>query len=142
MTQENLINASSIPYSIVRSTQFFEFVGGIAQSATEGKSARLPSALMQPIASDDVAAASADVAVEKPVNGTIELAGWEPNRMDDLVRRFFRASDDERQVTTDDRAHYFGVKVNDHSLVPGAHPRIGPPRFEDWLSSSRLISAH
>ena len=92
MAQENLIKASKIPYTIVRATQFFEFVGGIAQSATDGQTVRLPPALMQPIASDDVAAALADVAVAEPLNGTVELAGPEPIRMDELVRQFLSAT--------------------------------------------------
>src|SRR5438034_1990385 len=87
MAQENLIKASKLPYTIVRATQFFEFVGAIAQSATDGQAVRLPPALMQPIVSDDVAAAMAEIAVEKPVNGTVELAGPEPIRLDELVRR-------------------------------------------------------
>ncbi len=122
MAQENLIKASRIPYTIVRATQFFEFVGGIAESASDGHTVRLPPAMMQPIASDDVAAALADIAVEEPLNGTIELAGPEPIRMDELVRRFLNASHDARQVTTDVQALYYGVKVNDQSLTPGDHP--------------------
>jgi uncharacterized protein YbjT (DUF2867 family) len=136
MAQENLIKASNIPYTILRATQFFEFVGAIAQSATDGESVRLPPALMQPIVSDDVAAALADVAVEKPLNGTVELAGPEPIRMDELVRRFLSANRDARKVTTDAHAGYFGTAVNDQSLTPGDNPRIGPTRFEDWLSRS------
>jgi uncharacterized protein YbjT (DUF2867 family) len=96
---------------------------------------------MQPVAADDVAAAMAAVAVEKPLNGTIELAGPEPIRMDELVRRFLRAQQDERQVTTDVRATYFGTPVNDHSLTPGDRPRIGPTRFDDWLSSRSMAGA-
>ena len=136
MAQENLIKASPIPYTIVRATQFFEFVGAIAQSATDGQTVRLPPALMQPIVSDDVAAALADVAVAEPLNGTVELAGPEPIRMDELVRRFLSANRDARKVTTDVHAGYFGTAVNDQSLTPGDDPRIGPTRFEDWLSRS------
>jgi uncharacterized protein YbjT (DUF2867 family) len=136
VAQEKLIKASKIPYTIVRATQFFEFVGGIAQSATEGQSVRLPSALMQPIVSDDVAAALVDVAVGEPRNGTVELAGPEPIRMDDLVRRFLTATRDARTVTTDAHARYFGTELNDRSLTPGANPRIGPTRFGDWLARS------
>ena len=136
MAQEDLIKASPIPYTIVRATQFFEFVGGIAQSATEGQTVRLPSALMQPIVSDDVAAAVADVALEEPLNGTIDLAGPEPIRMDDLVRKYLSANHDARTVTTDARASYFGVAVNDQSLTPGDHPRLGKTRFEDWLKTA------
>src|SRR3954452_18699834 len=136
VAQENLIKASKIPYTIVRSTQFFDFAGGIAQSATEGKTVRLPPALMQPIVSDDVAAALADVAVGEPRNGTIELAGPEPIRMDDLVRRFLTAKGDARTVIADAHARYFGTELNDRSLTPGANPRIGVTRFGDWLARS------
>ena len=134
MAQENLIKASRIPYTILRSTQFFEFVSSIAQSATEGQTVRLSPALVQPVVSDDVAAALADVAVEEPLNGTIELAGPERIRLDELVRRFLSANRDARKVTTDAQALYFGIKLNDQSLTPGANPRIGPTRFEGWLS--------
>jgi uncharacterized protein YbjT (DUF2867 family) len=136
MAQENLIKAASIPYTIVRATQFFEFVGGIAQFATEGQTVRLPPAMMQPIVSDDVAAALAEIAVQKPINGTIELAGPEPIRMDELVRRFLTVNEDPRTVTTDAQARYYGVEVNDQSLTPGGNPRLGSTRFDDWLSSS------
>jgi uncharacterized protein YbjT (DUF2867 family) len=136
MAQENLIKASTIPYTIVRATQFFEFVGGIAQSASDGQAVRLPPALMQPIVSDDVAAALADVAVGAPLNRTVDLAGPEAIRMDDLVRQFLVANGDTRNVITDPQAQYFGVTVNDQSLTPGDNPRIGSTRFEDWLSSS------
>jgi uncharacterized protein YbjT (DUF2867 family) len=136
VAQENLIKASKIPYTILRSTQFFEFVSGIAQSATDGQTVRLSPALVQPIVSDDVAAALADVAVEEPLNGTIELAGPEPIRLDELVRRFLSANGDARKVTTDVHALYFGTELNDQSLTPGDNPRIGPTRFEDWLNRS------
>ena len=136
MAQENLIKASKIPYTIIRATQFFEFVGAIAQSATDGQTVRLPPALVQPIVSDDVAAAVADIAVGKPLNGTVELAGPEPIRLDELVRRFLSANRDARKVTTDVHAGYFGTAVNDQSLTPGDNPRLGPTRFEDWLSRS------
>jgi uncharacterized protein YbjT (DUF2867 family) len=91
---------------------------------------------MQPIVSDDVAAVLADVAVGKPVNGTVELAGPEPIRLDELVRRYLSANRDTRKVTTDVHARYFGIELNDQSLTPGDKPRIGPTRFEDWLSRS------
>ena len=133
LAQENLIKASPIPYTIVRATQFFEFVGGIAQFATEGQTVRVPPVLMQPVAAEDVAAVVADVALAAPLNGTVELAGPEPIRQDDLVRRFLSATGDARTVVTDPRALYYGIKVDDQSLTPGDHPRIGPTRFEDWL---------
>lgn len=136
MAQENLIKASNIPYTILRATQFFEFVSGIAQSATEGQMVRLSPALVQPVVSDDVAAVLADIAVEEPLNGTIELAGPEPIRLDELVRLYLSATRDARKVTTDVHALYFGTELNDQSLTPGENPRIGPTRFEDWLSRS------
>ena len=136
IAQENLIKASAIPFTIVRATQFFEFVGGIAQFSTEGATVRLPSALMQPIAADDVAAALADVAIAEPLNDTVDVAGPEPIRMDELVRHFLSANGDPRKVITDVRALYYGVEVNDQSLTPGENPRLGPTRFEDWLSHS------
>jgi len=136
MAQENLIKSSKIPYTIVRATQFFEFVNGIAQSATDGQTVRLPPALMQPIVSDDVAAALADVAINAPVNGMIELAGPELIRQDELVRRFLSAKQDARQVVKDVHARYYGIVLNDQSLTPGDNPRIGPTRFEDWLRRS------
>src|SRR5216117_3590095 len=133
MAQEKLIKASPIPYTIVRATQFFEFVGGIAQSATEGQTVRLPPVLMQPIAADDVAAVMADVALAEPLNGTFDLAGPEPIRQDDLVRQFLNATGDARKVMSDASALYYGINVNDQSLTPSDKARIGPTRFEDWL---------
>jgi len=133
LAQENLIKASLVPYTIVRATQFFEFVGGIAQFATEGQTVRVPPALMQPIAADDVAAAVADVALAEPLNGAFDLAGPEPIRQDDLVRRFLSATGDPRKVISDPVALYYGIAVNDQSLTPGANPRLGPTRFDDWL---------
>jgi uncharacterized protein YbjT (DUF2867 family) len=133
MAQEGLIQASGVPYTIARATQFFEFVGGIAQLSTEGQTVRLPAALMRPIAADDVAALLADVAAGEPLNGTVEVAGPEPIRMDELVRRYLRATGDARTVATDPSARYYGIEVNDRSLTPGDNPRLGPTRFEDWL---------
>jgi uncharacterized protein YbjT (DUF2867 family) len=134
MAQENLIKASPIPYTIIRATQFFEFVGGIAQSATEGQTVRLPPVLMQPLVSDDVAAVMAEAALAEPLNGTVDLAGPEPIRQDDLVRQFLNATRDARTVITDSKALYYGISVNDQSLMPGDNPRLGPTRFADWLS--------
>jgi uncharacterized protein YbjT (DUF2867 family) len=136
MAQENLVKTSGIPFTIVRSTQFFEFAGGIAKNATEGATVRLPSVLMQPIASDDVAAALADVAVGEPLNGMVEIAGPEQIRQDELVRQFLSATGDARKVTTDVHAGYYGIKVNDQSLVPRDNPRLGSTHFADWLSHS------
>lgn len=133
VAQENLIKASGIPYSILRATQFFEFVGGIAQAAAVGDEIRLSPALIQPIASDDVAAALAEVAVAPPVNGTLEVAGPEAIPLDELVRRFLRSTEDPRKVLPDVHARYFGAVLDDQSLTPGKNPRLGAIRFEDWL---------
>lgn len=139
VAQENLIKASKVPYTIVRSTQFFEFVKGIADSDTEGQTVRLSPGMMQPIAAEDVAAILTDVAVGQPANGTVEIAGPEPIRMDEFVRRFLSATKDQRKVTTDVHARYFGAELNDQSLVPGPNdkPRLGTTRFDDWLKRSR-----
>jgi uncharacterized protein YbjT (DUF2867 family) len=137
LAQEDLIKASGIPFTIVRATQFFEFVKGIAQSGADGATIRLSSVLMQPIVSDDVAAAVAEVALGQPINGMIEIAGPDQFRQDELVRQFLRAVGDSRNVITDDTAGYFGIKVTDESLVPGpgAGTRLGPTRYEDWLKT-------
>jgi uncharacterized protein YbjT (DUF2867 family) len=142
MAQEKLIKASPMPYTIVRATQFFEFVGGIAQFAAEGQTVRLPPVLMQPISADDVAAVVADVALAEPLYGTFDLAGPELIRQDDLVRQFLNATGDARTVITDPKALYYGVTVNDQSLIPGQHPRLGPTSFEKWLSSQSMAVAH
>jgi len=136
MAQETMIKSSKIPHTIVRATQFFEFVRGIAQNATEGATVRLPSVLMQPIVSDDVAAALADVAYGEPINGTVEIAGPKQIRQDELVRQFLSATGDARKVITDVHARYYGIEVNDQSLVPGHNPRLGSMHFAEWLSQS------
>jgi uncharacterized protein YbjT (DUF2867 family) len=136
MAQEKLIKSSPIPYTIVRATQFFEFVGGIADSATQGRTVRLPPVLMQPMVSDDVAAAVADAALAPPLNATFDVAGPERIRQDELVRQFLIATADARTVVTDPRALYFGITVDDRSLTPGDNPRLGPTRFADWLAQS------
>ena len=137
MAQENLIKASKIPFTIVRSTQFFEFVRGIAQSGADGQTVRLSPALVQPIMSDDVADALADTALGAPVNGTIEIAGPERIPLDDFVRRFLRATHDPREVIADAHARYFGAELNDQSLTAGNNARIGSKRFEDWLKAAQ-----
>jgi uncharacterized protein YbjT (DUF2867 family) len=131
MAQEELIKAAKRPYTIVRATQFFEFVEGIAQSATDGQTVRLSSAFIQPILSDDVADALAEVTLGAPVNGMVELAGPERLPLDELVRRYLSAKQDDRQVVADVHARYFGIELNDRSLTPGDNPRIGPTRFTD-----------
>ena len=120
----------------MRATQFFEFLDAIAQEATQGQTARLSPALVQPMASEDVAAAVVDAALGAPVNGTVEVAGPERIPLDDIVRRYLRAKKDPRQVIADVNARYFGIEMNDQTLTPGANPRLGPTHFEDWLSRS------
>ncbi|MDG3007864.1 SDR family oxidoreductase [Paludisphaera sp. Pla2] len=136
VAQEDLIRASAIPYTILRATQFFEFAGGIAQSADDGGTIRLPHAHVQPIASDDVAAALAEVAVAAPRNGVVELAGPEPIPLDDLIRRYLEARRDPREVATDAHARYFGAELDDRSLTPGDGPILGATRFDEWLARS------
>lgn len=133
LAQENLIKASGIPFTIVRATQFFEFVGAIAETAADGNKVRLPPALMQPIAADDVAAALAIVATGPPLNEMINVAGPEPIRMDELARQFLKAHRDGREVVADPKATYFGIPVDDRSLTPIGKLRLGPTRFTEWL---------
>jgi uncharacterized protein YbjT (DUF2867 family) len=138
VAQESVIKASKVPFTIIRSTQFFEFVKGIAQSATEGQTVRLSPGMMQPIAADDVAAAVTDVALADPVNGIVTIAGPEPIRMNEFVQRFLTATGDARKVITDPHGKYFGAELNDQSLVPGPgdNPRLGPTRYDEWLKRS------
>ena len=136
LAQEEAVKAASIPYTILRATQFFEFIGRIADASTEGDTVRLAPVLFQPEAADDVAAALADVAVSAPVNGVIELGGPEAFRFDELVRRVLSAKNDPRQVTADAHARYYGTELEEHSLTPGSNARIAPTRFEDWVSQS------
>jgi uncharacterized protein YbjT (DUF2867 family) len=133
MAQEKLIAAGGVPYTIVRATQFFEFIGGIAQAGTDGPVVRLPPALMQPIAADDVSAALVDYAVGRPANGVVELAGPEAIGIDEAARRLFAATGDARQVTTDPRAKYYGIDVDDRSLTPAKGARLARTRLEEWL---------
>jgi uncharacterized protein YbjT (DUF2867 family) len=134
MVQENLIKASGIPYTIIRSTQFFEFMRAIAQSSTVGQTVHLSRALFQPIAADDVADIMADVALAAPLNGTIEIAGPGRAPLAQFVGRYLSATGDPRAVAADARARYFGIELNDRSLIPGDKPRLGAIRFEGWLS--------
>ncbi len=136
LIQENLIRTSGIPYSILRSTQFFEFVSRIAQSGEDGKSVRASGALFQPVVSADVVAVLADVTLGAPVNGIVEVGGPEKFRIDELVRRVMQANGDERDVITDEHARYFGAELDDQSLVPGSGARIASTRFDDWLKAS------
>ena len=136
IAQEDLIKSSSIPYSIVRATQFFEFVKGIADFSTDGNKVRLPSVLIQPMAADDVASAVARVAVGQPINGTAEIGGPEKFRLDELVRRGLAAWKDPREVVADPHAHYYGVAVSERTLVPGDDARLSETTFETWLTQS------
>jgi uncharacterized protein YbjT (DUF2867 family) len=133
VAQEALIKASKIPFTILRSTQFFEFVGAITQSATMGKDVHLSPALLQPVASDDVAAALADLTVGKPINGFVEIAGPEKIPLDEIGRRYLSAKSDARRVIADVHARYFGTELNDKSLTPGDKPIFGKNRIDDWL---------
>ncbi len=136
VAQEEIVKTASVPYTILRATQFFEFIGGIADSSTEGDTVRLAPVFVQPESADDVAAALAEIAVSEPANGIVELAGPEQFRLDELARRVLSANDDPRPVTADVHARYFGTELDDHSLTPGSNARIAPTRFEDWLSQS------
>ena len=136
IAQENLIKASSIPYSIVRATQFFEFVKGITDFSTQGDKVLLPPALIQPIAADDVASALGRVAMGAPLNGIVEVGGPEQFRLDELVRRYLTARKDPRVVVADPHARYYGVELSERTLVPGDDAQLGETRFADWLSRS------
>ena len=133
LAQENLIKASSIPWSIVRATQFFEFVKQIADYSTEGNKVRMPAALIQPMAADDVATALARVATNSPINGTVEIGGPEQFRLDELIRRDLAAFRDPREVSSDPQGRYYGIQLSEKSLVPDKGARLGETRFEDWL---------
>lgn len=139
VAQERLIAASRIPFTILRSTQFFEFVGGIVQSANKGNEIRLSPALLQPIASDDVVDVLAELTLGEPRSGIVEVAGPEKIPLDALARQHLAAKGDGRKVIADARARYFGTELNDKSLTPGNCPCLGSIRFEDWL---RRSSAH
>ena len=142
LAQENLIKASSIPYSIVRATQFFEFVKNIADVSTEGKKVRLPPALFQPMAAEDVAGAIARIAMGSPVNDTVEIGGPEQFRLDELIRRDLAARKDPREVISDPHARYFGIAVSERTLVPNDDARLGETRFEDWLRQATQQVPH
>jgi len=133
LAQEQLIKASGIPYTIVRATQFFEFLDAIAASGTTGTRVRLSNASFQPIAAEDVATAVAAAALGSPANGTIEIAGPERGPMSELVARYLTDINDPREVVSDPNAGYFGVPVDDRTLVPGDNPRLGTIRLDDWV---------
>ena len=140
LAQENLIKASSIPYSIVRATQFFEFVKQIADLSTVGNQVRLPPVLFQPMAADDVANAMARIATNSPVNGTVEIGGPEQFRLDELARRDLAARQDPREVISDPRARYVGIAVSERALVPDDNAQLGESHFEDWLNKATKTS--
>ena len=134
--QEKLIRRSSIPYSIVHATQFFEFIKRIADDATDGNTVRLAPVLIQPMAAEDVASAVGKISVGSPVNGIVEVAGPQQFRLDELIRRVLSERDDPREVITDPHARYFGAELGERTLVPGDDARLAETRFEDWLSQS------
>ena len=134
--QEALIRSAGIPYSIVHATQFFEFIKRIADEATEGTTVRLPPVLIQPMAADDVAKAVGKIAVGAPVNGTVDVAGPQQFRFDDLIRQGLRARNDPRQVVVDPHARYFGAELGERSLIPAAGARLGEMRFQEWLAEA------
>jgi uncharacterized protein YbjT (DUF2867 family) len=134
IAQEKLIKSSTIPYSIVHATQFFEFIKSIADAATNGATVRLAPVLIQPMAADDVASAVGRVAVGSPLNGVVEVAGPAQFRLNELIRRGLSARNDPREVIADPHARYFGAELSERTLVPGDGARLGETSFEDWLS--------
>jgi uncharacterized protein YbjT (DUF2867 family) len=134
IAQEKLIKESSIPYSIVHATQFFEFLKGLADISMDGDKVHLPPVLFQPMAADDVATAVGKIAVGPPVNGVVEIAGPEQFRLDELVRRRLASLKDPREVVADPNARYSGAKIGEKTLVPGNNARLGETRFETWLT--------
>ena len=136
IAQEKLIEASGIPYTIIRSTQFLDFLGRIADSGAVGKVVRISPGLFQPIAADDVAAIVADVALAAPRNGIVEIAGPERAPFNEFVARYLKAVGDPREVVSDPEARYFGSRVEEHSLVPLGEARLGHIGFDEWLRRS------
>jgi uncharacterized protein YbjT (DUF2867 family) len=136
IAQEKLIEEGSIPYTIVRATQFFEFLKGVADISFNGKDVRLPDVLFQPMAADDVATAVAKFAQGPPANGIVEIGGPEEFRVDELVRRRLASLKDPREVIADPNARYSGAKISERTLVPGKNAQLGPTRYETWLTQS------
>jgi uncharacterized protein YbjT (DUF2867 family) len=136
VAQEEAVKVGTVPYTIVRASQFFEFIRRLADSSFSGDAVQLAPVFVQPESADDVAGTLCDVALQEPVNGIVELAGPEQFRLDELARRVLRANKDERLVETDVHARYFGAELDEHSLTPGSNARIAPTRFENWLSQS------
>ena len=143
LAQEDLIKGSSIPYSIVHATQFFEFAKGIADVSTTGNTVRLPHVLFQPMAAEDVASAVGKVATGAPVNGTVEVGGPERFRLDDFIREALAAMKDPREVIADPQATYYGVKMSERTLIPDDGAKLGTTRFADWLKQpgAKLVAA-
>ena len=137
--QETLIKAGGIPFSIVHATQFFEFVKRMADEATVGTTVRLPPVMIQPMAADDVATAVGRIAVGAPVNGTVDVAGPQEFRFDELIRLGLAARNDPREVVVDPHARYFGAELDERSLVPAGAARLGGIRFEDWLGQPAAL---
>jgi len=137
LAQEELIQRSSIPYTIVHATQFFEFMNGIADEATDGNTVRLPPALIQPMAADDVASALARVAIGPPLNGIVEIAGPDEFRLDELIRGLLKERNDPRQVTTHPDARYFGITPRERTLLPGDDAQIANTHLDDWLRNAQ-----
>jgi uncharacterized protein YbjT (DUF2867 family) len=136
VAQEQIVQTGSVPYTILRATQFFEFIGRIAESSLQDNIVHLAPVFVQPESADDVVAALAEIAVSEPLNRIIELGGPEQFRLDELARRVLRANNDSRVVTADIHARYFGAELADHSLTPGSNARVAPTRFADWLRQS------
>ncbi|WP_342086212.1 SDR family oxidoreductase [Dyadobacter sp. OTU695] len=136
--QEKLIRESGMPYTIVHSTQFFEFLGGIAQSATQGQIVRLSAAYVQPISSDDVASAVTELALDTPRNGVVEIAGPERFRLAELVQKFLNLKGDTRSVVTDSQARYYGALLSDVALLPAGDARVGSVNFADWFKATNV----
>ncbi len=136
IAQEKLIKGSRIPYSIVRATQFFEFLKGIADTSVDGDKVRLPAVLFQPMAAEDVAIGVGRIAVSQPINGTVEIGGPEQFRLDELIRRRLAQLNDPREVITDPHARYAGAELSERTLVPGKDARLGQTTFETWVKQS------
>jgi uncharacterized protein YbjT (DUF2867 family) len=141
IAQEKLIKGSSIPYSIVHATQFFEFLKGLADISTDGDKVRLPHVLFQPMAADDVASAVGRIAVGPPVNGIVEIGGPEQFRIDELARRRLASLKDPREVIADPNALYAGAKLSERTLLPDKNARLGETSFETWLTQSAVKAA-
>jgi uncharacterized protein YbjT (DUF2867 family) len=133
LVQENLIKSGKTPYTIVQATQFFEFIGGIAESGTVGDTVHVSTAYMQPIAADDVADVMAETCIEAPINGTVEIAGPERLRQNELVEKYLRSTGDARPVEGSEDTHYFGLKLKEQSLVPGPRGKICPTTLAQWM---------